>query len=144
MQACDRDIIAGLQKLKAFALRQEGDLRWFAADEGLCTAALEHMLLTCIERGISLSAFQAAEMMEALQAASDDLSCALIPPFLILNQVVALEMPLQCLYMAGATPFGETPCTWLLPHVGVLLQGAAGGSRRVLSVASAALLHEPL
>ena len=76
VQACDRDIIAGLQKLKAFALQHAGEVRWCVADAALCGAALEHLLLTCIEKGISLGAFQASEIVDALQAASDDLSCA--------------------------------------------------------------------
>lgn len=53
-------------------------MRWCAADEGLCVAATEHVMLTCIEKGISLGSFTASEIIEALQAASDDLSCALV------------------------------------------------------------------
>lgn len=76
MQACDRDIVVGLQKLKAFAFQQEDEVRWCAADESLCATALEHVLLTCIENGISLGSFEAVHIIETLEAASDDLSCA--------------------------------------------------------------------
>jgi hypothetical protein len=76
VQACDRDIIAGLQKLKAFACSRDGEARWCAADEGLCVEALQHVLLTCIEKGISLGSFAAETLLEALHAASDEFSCA--------------------------------------------------------------------
>lgn len=78
LQACDKDIIAGLQKLKAFGFLREGEVWWCAADERLCVETLEHVLLTCIEKGISLANFQAVEIIQALKDSSDTFSCASI------------------------------------------------------------------
>jgi Sister chromatid cohesion protein Dcc1 len=100
-------------------------------------AALEHILLTCIEHGLCLAALCAERLLAVLRAATDDFSCA---PDAMLAQLAGTITVRD----AADASADESACATLLPHAPAVGPPVVRACRQQLVAAGASVMWHVL